>query len=84
MQTTTLRKVGGSVMMTVPPTVLEQLDLSVGSTVGIDLVDGRMVVQPSRPKYTVEELLVGYDPELHRTAEDQAWLTSPPAGRELI
>jgi antitoxin ChpS len=84
MQTTILRKVGGSVMMTVPPAMLEQLNLAAGATVGIDVEDGRLIVHSRKPKYTVEELLAGYDPELHRTEEDREWLESPPVGRELI
>ena len=84
MPTTTLRKVGGSVMMTVPPALLEELHLSAGVTVSLDVQDGRLIVQSSRPRYTVEELLEGYDPKVHRTDEDQEWLDSPPVGRELI
>ena len=84
MQTTTLRKVGGSVMMTVPAALLEQLHLCAGAAVCLDMQDGRLIVQSSRPRYTVEELLEGYDPEVHRTEEDRKWLESPPVGRELI
>lgn len=71
-------------MMTVPAALLEQLHLSAGAAVNLDVQDGRLIVESSRPKYTVEELLEGYDPEVHRTAEDEQWLNSPSVGRELI
>jgi antitoxin ChpS len=35
MYTTNLRKVGGSVMLAVPPAILDLLNLRVGATVGI-------------------------------------------------
>ena len=38
MHTTNLRKVGGSVMLTVPPAILDQLDLKAGATVGLAVV----------------------------------------------
>ena len=84
MQTTTLRKVGGSVMMTVPPAMLEQLNLAAGATVGLDVEAGRLIVQPSKPKYTLEELLGQCNGPQELTDEDREWLNSPPVGREII
>ena len=81
---TTLRKVGGSVMMTVSPAVLEQLSLTAGSAVNVELQEGAIIVKPARKRYTAKELLEGYEPEVHRTEEDRIWLDSPPVGRELI
>ena len=84
MQTTTLRRVGGSVMMTVPPAMLEQLNLAAGATVGLDVEAGRLIVQPSNPKYTLEELLAQCEGSQEQTDEDREWLNSPPVGREII
>jgi antitoxin ChpS len=84
MQTTTLRKVGGSVMMTVPPALLEQLHLKAGATVSIDFEDGRLIVQPARPTYTLEELLAQCVGDQTITAEEREWLDAPPVGNELI
>ena len=44
MHTTNLRKVGGSVMLAVPPALLDLLNLGVGAKVGIGVEDGRLVV----------------------------------------
>ncbi len=40
MHTTNLRKVGGSVMLPVPPAFLDQLHLQAGATVGVAVADG--------------------------------------------
>jgi antitoxin ChpS len=84
MKMTVLRKVGGSVMMTVPPAILEELSLAAGATVGIDVEGGRLIVQPRKPKYTLEELLAQCEGDQEITAEEREWLDSPPVGRELI
>ncbi len=58
MRTTNLRKVGGSVMLTVPPALLDVLRLQPGAKVGIAIEDGRLVVEPQpRRRYTLAELL---------------------------
>lgn len=58
MHSTNLRRVGGSVMLAVPSTLLHALDLHVGSKVGIGIEDGRIVVHKNvRPKYTWRNFL---------------------------
>jgi len=47
MHTTNLRKVGGSVMLIVPPAFLDQLQLQAGATVGVAVADGCLVVHPN-------------------------------------
>ncbi len=85
MLTTNLRKVGGSVMLAVPPAILELLQLRAGATVGVSVNDGRLVVEPNpKPHYTLEELLEGSDYSQPRSAEEQEWLDSPAVGRELL
>jgi antitoxin ChpS len=85
MLTTTLRKVGGSIMMVVPPAILDQLQLKAGAAVAL-VVDGqRLIVEPPRkPRYTLEELLAQCDPDAPLSDEDRAWINSAPAGRELL
>ena len=62
MHTTNLRKVGGSVMLVVPPAFLDQLHLQAGATVGLAVDRGRLVVEPRiRPRYTLAELLAASD-----------------------
>jgi antitoxin ChpS len=85
MHKTSLRKVGGSVMLAVPPAILDLLRIGPGSTVGLTVDRDRLVIDPKpRPHYTVDELLDGSDYSGTRLQEEQEWLASPAIGRELI
>jgi antitoxin ChpS len=85
MHTTNLRKVGGSIMLAVPPALLDILRLRPGAKVGIAVQSGRLVVEPQRrPRYTLEELLAKCDPKARRTKEEREWLDDRPVGAELL
>jgi len=85
MYTTVLRKVGGSVMLAVPPALLDVLSLSAGAEVGLLVDDGRLVVQSKRKsKYTMAELLAASDYSEAPSREDREWLDAPAAGREKL
>jgi antitoxin ChpS len=85
MRTTNLRKVGGSIMLAVPPALLDILGLRPGAKVGIAVESGRLVVAPQkRPRYTLDELLAECDPQAARGREDREWLDDKPVGRELL
>ncbi len=84
MHTTTLRKVGGSVMMAIPPALLKLLSLEPSAEVGLSVEDGRLVVEAVwRPRYTLAELLAERA-EAPPPAIDEEWLSEAPAGRELL
>ncbi len=84
MHTTNLRKVGGSIMLAVPPAILEILGLKAGSTVGVFLSGGRLVVEPQpRPRYTLAELLAASDYSKPQPPEEREWVDAPTVGREL-
>ncbi len=85
MHTTNLRKVGGSIMLAVPPAILDLLHLRVGATVGLIVDHGRLVIEPSpRPRYALDELLAQCDASAELTAEDREWLDAKPIGGELL
>ncbi|MHB8141367.1 MAG: AbrB/MazE/SpoVT family DNA-binding domain-containing protein [Vulcanimicrobiaceae bacterium] len=85
MHTTNLRKVGGSIMLAVPPAILELLHLRAGATVGLAIDHGRLVVEPTpRPRYSLDELLAQCDASAEVSAEDRAWLNNKPVGSELL
>ena len=85
MHTTNLRKVGGSIMLAVPPALLDILHLRPGAKVGLAVRSGRLVVEPQqRPRYTLDELLAQCDPKARRSKEERELLDDRPAGRELI
>ena len=84
MLTTNLRKVGGSIMLTVPPALLDLLDLQAGDTVGIGVDNGRLVIEPvPRPHYTLADLLAQCDASQEVSQEDLEWLNAKPVGNEL-
>ncbi len=85
MHTTSLPKVGGSVMLAVSPPLLDPLELRAGTPVNVGIMDGRLVVEPrTRPAHTLEELLAQCDETASDDAEDRAWLDASPAGDKLL
>ena len=85
MHTTNLRKVGGSVMLAVPPALLDILHLRPGAKVGLAVQNGRLLVEPQqRPHYRLEELLAKCNPRARRSKEEREWLDDKPVGGELI
>lgn len=85
MHTTNLRKVGGSIMMVVPPALLDVLNLQAGATVGVSVSEGRLIVDPRpRPRYTMAELLAASDYSKPQPRDERAWVDAPPVGRELL
>ncbi|HEX4810863.1 MAG TPA: antitoxin [Bryobacteraceae bacterium] len=85
MHTTNLRKVGGSIMLAVPPALLEILHLRPGAKVGLTVQSGRLVVEPQqRPHYTLDELLAQCNPKSRRSEQDREWLDDGMVGGELI
>jgi antitoxin ChpS len=93
MHTTNLRKVGGSIMLAVPPALLNVLQLQPGAKVGIAVQSGRLVVEPRpRPRYCLDELLAQCNPKARRSKQiskrgskqEREWLNSKPVGGELI
>lgn len=85
MHITSLRKVGGSVMLAVPPAILDLLDLRAGATVGVSVHNGRLIIEPTaKPRYKLDELLSQCDASIEPSKEDRAWLDDRPQGSELI
>ncbi|MBV9340507.1 MAG: antitoxin [Acidobacteria bacterium] len=85
MHTTNLRKVGGSIMLAVPPALLDLLQLRPGAKVGIAVQSGRLVVEPQhRPRYSLDELLAQCNPKVRRSKKESEWLAGRPVGGELI
>jgi antitoxin ChpS len=85
MHITNLRKVGGSVMLAVPPALLDQLRLKPGVAVGV-VVDGENLVikTTAKPRYTLEELLAASDYSQELCSEERAWLDAPAIGKEIL
>lgn len=85
MYITRLKKVGGSVMLAVPPAVLKTLALSTDSEVGITIDNGRLIIEPQkRPRYSLQELLAQCNAQAEMSEEDREWLDAPAAGKEIL
>ena len=85
MPSATLRKVGGSIMLAIPPSLLETLKLSPGTKVGISIESRQLVITPPpHPRYTLKQLLAQCNPKASRNRQDRAWLRGKPVGKELI
>ncbi|WP_330167533.1 AbrB/MazE/SpoVT family DNA-binding domain-containing protein [Bartonella grahamii] len=85
MHTTKLRKVGGSVMLSIPPALLDVLHLTENTQVGLAVDNGQLIVKPQlSPSYTLEELLAQCNPSDGFADEDAEWFDVKPIGRELL
>jgi antitoxin ChpS len=89
---TRLKRAGGSLIMTMPASARNLLNLTEGQEMAVSVEGARVVIEPipagaqpmrvRRPKYTLDELLVGADPDAAMSDEERAWHDSPPVGRE--
>ncbi|GAA5105581.1 AbrB/MazE/SpoVT family DNA-binding domain-containing protein [Bartonella jaculi] len=85
MYITKLRKVGGSVMLSIPPALLDVLHLTENTQVGLAVENGQLVVKPQTfPSYTLGELLAQCNSSDDLADEDMEWLDAKPVGRELL
>ena len=76
----TLRKAGGSLVMTVPKAFVEQNGLSEGSQVELHLKGKKMtVVAPVRPRYKLADLMSEMSEGLPRV---EGWEEMPSVGLE--
>lgn len=78
----TLRRAGGSLVMTVPKAFIEQNGLSEGSQVELHLLGKKMTVEaPTRPRYKLADLIAEMPQGLPRV---EGWEDMPPVGLEKI
>lgn len=83
--TARLRKVGGSVMLAIPPALLDALDLKSDASVGMSVKAGKLLVEPkTRPRYTLDDVLARCSADAPASVEERAWVDAPAAGREVI
>jgi antitoxin ChpS len=83
MVTSKLLKISDTVMLTIPSTILEELNLKVGTTVHVTIDNGRLILNP-KPKYSLEELIAKCDASTPISPEVQEWFDAPAVGKELI
>jgi antitoxin MazE len=77
---TRVRKWGNSLAVRIPKSFAEEAGLEADAAVDLSLVDGRLVMQPVRPRpLTLAELLRGITDE-NLPGE---WDAGPPIGKEV-
>ena len=77
----TLRRAGGSLVMTVPKAFIDQNGLGEGSKVELLLAGKRMTVEaPHRPKYKLADLMAEMGGEMPMV---EGWDTMKPVGQEM-
>jgi antitoxin ChpS len=80
-----IRKVGGSMMLAIPPAILDLLSLKQGSALQMVVENDRLIIQAiKKPSYQLDDLLSQCNPEAPITEEDKEWLNAPSVGREII
>ncbi|MDE2150644.1 MAG: AbrB/MazE/SpoVT family DNA-binding domain-containing protein [Gammaproteobacteria bacterium] len=77
----TLRKAGGSVMVTVPPFYLKQHGLTAGSVVNVEIKGDELAITPGKAKLTLADILAAA-PRNARRLRAPGWDEMPPAGNE--
>jgi len=80
----TLRKLGGSVILTLPVAWLRQVGLTAGSDVGLHIDDNKLIIEPaSKPVYRLSDLVDEYLAE-KSSCTDTEWLNDDIAGDEVL
>lgn len=80
-----LRKVGGSVMVSIPPALLQSLDLKADDLVDVSLLDGVLKITPkAKPVYALDALLAQCDATAPLPDQDKDWIDGSAHGQELI
>jgi len=78
----TLRRAGGSLVMTVPKAFVEQNQLQEGAKVDLLLEGSRMTISvPRKHRYKLEELLAEMPGKLPRV---EGWDAMRPVGKEVL
>lgn len=75
-----LRRSGGSLIMTIPPSYVEQNHLEAGSRLFVEINGAELKVRPGRERPKLSELLAATPKNLARVAN---WDEMPDLGAEL-
>lgn len=76
---TQISRWGNSLAVRLPRQITDGAGLGEGTTVELDVVDGVVRLSPTRPRYTLAELLAGITADNLPAAEDDG-----PHGAELL
>jgi antitoxin MazE len=77
--TVIVNKWGNSLGVRISQPLANEVDLTAGDAVNVEVIDNKIVISPLKKKYQLEELLVGVTPDLIGGAYD--W--GEPVGQEI-
>jgi antitoxin ChpS len=80
--TATLRRSGGSIILSIPKTIVESLAVDAGSIVELSLQGGTLSVTPARR--SLNERLAVSPKSPAQWQRDDTWLEEAPQGREIL
>lgn len=87
MTTSTLRNWGGAIAVSLPKKVLSLVGLQSGAKVDIAVEDGKVILTPSKPRYTLDQLLkeqTRLERKIGKRISDPEFLVDEPAGAEIL
>ena len=76
---TQVSKWGNSLAIRLPKAVSETLNVGAGAAVELQIEDGRLVIEPARPKYRIGALVDGITDDNRPDSFDDG-----PMGKELL
>ena len=79
----TIRKSGGTNVISLPRAILKALHLHTNSTLELSLENNKIVLTPANEKMTLEDLLAGSPKKrLLLKKEDKEWINAKSGGKE--
>ncbi len=83
MLTANLRKVGGSIMVAIPPALLDVTEMHADMEVALTVTDGGIVIRPKKKRrYSLSDLVKQCNPKAPEGNRD--WVDAPMMGDELL
>jgi antitoxin component of MazEF toxin-antitoxin module len=82
MITATLRKSGGSITVTIPPSYLKDVGLTAGSMVALDIQGDKLTISPAHKKVTLADIIAAA-PARASKLRSPAWDELLPVGDEV-
>ncbi|MDL2315780.1 hypothetical protein LJC59_01695 [Desulfovibrio sp. OttesenSCG-928-A18] len=80
MSTITVRKSGGSLIMTIPQAYTEQNNIEAGAELVVEIAGETLTLKPARKrKYSLDDLIAETPEGLHKVED---WLDLKPVGNE--
>jgi antitoxin ChpS len=80
---TVIRKYGNSSVVVLPPGLMRDLGIQVGTSLSMKTVDGVITLAPKK-RYSLEELVAQCKPRAKPPADMAAWDAMPAMGRERV